>query len=181
MFDSEGNFIAVKVNEGAEFEGLEIGHEVILEGTRERYIKNDASTIAGQTCIVYAKILFNLYGNNQYSTAKFVTDKTAQDFSTLANTVDYSTTVFVLDLTATLIDRGYFTQLEVKDANGTQIKLYMSGAGQYAFLEPYFGKQVKMEVAACNWNDKDYWAGCVIAVILEDGTKVYNTYNFDNN
>ena len=181
LFDSEGNFIAVKVNSAEEFEGLEIGHEVVLEGTRERYIKNDASTITGQTCIVNATIVLNLYGNNQYSTAKFVTDKTAQDFSTLANTVDYSTTVFVLDLTATLIDRGYFTQLEVKDANGTQIKLYMSGAGQYAFLKPYFGKQVKMEVAACNWNDKNYWAGCVIAVILEDGTKVYNTYNFDNN
>lgn len=36
-----------------------------------------------------------------------------------------------------------------------------------------------MEIAACNWNSKDYYTGCVLSVIDWDGTKVYNTLYFD--
>ena len=39
-----------------------------------------------------------------------------------------------------------------------------------------------MEIAPCNWNDKkDNYRGCVLAIVLEDGSKIYNTLNFDSN
>ena len=41
-------------------------------------------------------------------------------------------------------------------------------------------KEITIEFAACNWNNKTYWAGCVLAVRLADGTKVVNTLNFNN-
>ena len=49
----------------------------------------------------------------------------------------------------------------------------MSGAGQYSWLKAFTGQEVTMEVAPCNWNSKNYYAGCVLAVVLEDGTKMY--------
>ena len=36
-----------------------------------------------------------------------------------------------------------------------------------------------VEVAACNWNSKDYYTGCALAVRNADGTKILNTLNFD--
>ena len=38
---------------------------------------------------------------------------------------------------------------------------------------------ITIEVAACNWNDKNYYTGCVLAVITEDG-KILNELNFSN-
>ena len=35
-----------------------------------------------------------------------------------------------------------------------------------------------LEIALCNWNNKTYYTGCVLAVINEDGTKTVNTLNF---
>ena len=40
------------------------------------------------------------------------------------------------------------------------------------------GKEVTLELALCNWNGKDYYAGCVISVTY-DGMKTVNTLNFD--
>ena len=102
LFGEDGSMIAVLVNSVEEFVGLEIGHEIILKGMRERYVDDDSATWAGQTCIVNAEILVNNYGNTAYSTAKFVTDKTLADFYALDGTVDYSTTVFVLKATVSV-------------------------------------------------------------------------------
>ncbi|MBQ8319968.1 MAG: hypothetical protein IJX81_03715 [Clostridia bacterium] len=180
LFGDDGSMIAVKVGNVSELAGVEIGHTVVLKGRRERYVKEDTSTNAGQTCIVDADILFNLYGNTAYSDAKFVTDKTVADFYALDSTVDYSTTVFVLKATVTVTGGGYSTGI-VLTSGSDSISLYCSGAGQYEWLQAYAGQEVTLEVAACNWNDKSYWRGCVLAVRLSDGTKVYNTLNFDNN
>ena len=35
-----------------------------------------------------------------------------------------------------------------------------------------------MEIALCNWNKKDPYKAYVLAVYLEDGTKVVNPTNF---
>ncbi len=102
LFGEDGSMIAVLVNSVEEFVGLEIGHEIILKGMRERYVDDDSATWAGQTCIVNAEILVNNYGNTAYSTAKFVTDKTLADFYALDGAVDYSTTVFVLKATVSV-------------------------------------------------------------------------------
>jgi hypothetical protein len=179
LFGEDGSMIAVLVNDTKEFAGLEIGHEVILTGVRERYIKDDNNTVAGQTCIVDAVIDVNLYGKHEYSTAKFITDKTVADFSALDITKDYSTTVFVLTLTVEVIETPYFTKLNLVSGD-KEITLYCSGAAQYSWLTQFAGQEVMVEIAACNWNDKnDNWRGCALAVYTEDG-KILNTLNFDS-
>lgn len=60
----------------------------------------------------------------------------------------------------------------------TSLSLYCSGGAQYSWLQQFAGQEITLEIAACNWNDKKYWRGCVIAVHTEDG-KVLNTLNFD--
>ena len=178
LFGEDGSMIAVLVNSVEEFVGLEIGHEIILKGMRERYVDDDSATWAGQTCIVNAEILVNNYGNTAYSTAKFVTDKTLADFYALDGAVDYSTTVFVLKATVSVEKTNYYTNLNLTSGT-TKVSLYCSGAGQYEWLQAFAGQEVTIEITACNWNNKKYWRGCVLAVRTEDG-KVLNTLNFDN-
>ena len=62
--------------------------------------------------------------------------------------------------------------------NGTTISVYCASAGQYQWLQAFAGQTVTIEIAACNWNDKSFWAGCVLSVITDDG-KVINTLNFN--
>lgn len=179
LFGEDGSMIAVLVANTTDLVGLEIGHEVIIQGMRERFIKSDASTTAGQTCIVQAVLLVNNYGNHEYSTKKFV-DFSAEEFYALDSTVDYSTTVYVLTAKINYVDKGFYTTINLT-AGSTTISLYMSGAGQYSWMEDYYGQEVTLEIAPCNWNDKTYWAGCVLAIRNEDGSKVMNTWVFDNN
>ncbi len=179
LFGEDGSVITVLVNDTAQFEGLEIGHMVILSGERERYVKNDSSSFTGQTCIVNAVIELNLYGNHEYSTAKFVTGKTGAEIYALDPNVDYSTTVFVLKVTIKVIENDYYTSMTIVAEDGTTINLYNGSAAQYSFLFPFAGEEITVEMAACNWNDKNYWRGCVLAVVHSDGSKTYNTLNFD--
>ena len=177
LFGEDGSMIAVLVNDTAEFVGLEIGHEIVLKGMRERYVKaENEATRFGQTSIVDAEILVNYYGNHEYSTAKFV-QATGQDFRALDVTVDYSTTVFVLTGKVEVTETAYYTSISFT-SDGQKITLYCSSANQYAFLKQFSGKEITLEVAACNWNDKTFWAGCALAVYTEDG-KILNTLNFD--
>ena len=84
-----------------------------------------------------------------------------------------------MDIVATFYDAGYYTSLTVEDTNGTALKLYMSGAGQYNWMSDYYGQTITVELAPCNWNDKkDQYRVCILAIILEDGTKIYNTSNW---
>ena len=180
LFGEDGSVIAVLVKDVSQFVGLEIGHEVILKGMRERYVKaENEATRHGQTCIVQAEILVNNFGNHEYSTEKFVTGTTGEEYRALDVMVDYSTTVFVLTGTVQITETAYYTSLNFT-VDGQKITLYCSGAGQYAFLKQFNGQEVTLEVAACNWNDKTFWAGCALAVRTADG-KILNTLNFDLN
>ena len=176
LFGEDGSLIAVKVlNKDEAFANLAIGNEVILKGMRERYIKDDSYEQVGQTCIVDAEILQNNFGSHEYSTAKFVTDKTVADLYALDAKVDYSTTVFVVKGVITMPTGNGQPAVE---AGGAKFSFYCSGSGQYSFLNAYVGQEVTIEVAACNWNAKTYWRGCVLAVRTADG-KVLNMLNFN--
>ena len=180
LFGEDGSVISVLLKNADDFSKIEIGNEIIITGTRERYVNNPEATWAGQTCIVDAEIVANYYGSHNYSTEKFVTDKTVVDLRNLDVTVDYSTTVFVTQAKVVFVESGYYTKLEVQAIDGsTTITLYCSGAGQYSFLKPYSGQVVTLELAACNWNNKSFWAFCALAVVNEDGSKVLNTLNFN--
>ena len=160
------------------FEGLSIGNEVILTGTRKVNVKDTTTDAIGQTYIADVKILANDYGTHDYSTATFVTGKTIIDIGSLDPLVDYSTTVFITTATVTVEESTYYTNIHLA-LNGTKLRLYCSSASQYNWLKAFAGQEVTVEVAACNWNDKNYYTGCVLSVVNADGTKVYNTLNFN--
>lgn len=177
LFGEDGSMIAVLVAKDA-FAGIEIGHEVVIKGVRERYIKDDSYTTYGQDAIVNGQIIANYYGNHEYSTEKFITGKTLADIKALAITESHSTEVYVVKAVVEVVETAHYTNLKITH-NGVELQLYCSGAAQYSWLKAYAGQEITIEVAPCNWNDKkDNYRGCVLAVVLEDGTKVLNTLNF---
>ena len=172
--------IAVRLINKELFSSISIGNEVIIQGTRERKVDDDKrDSRYGQTCIMDAEIVLNNKGNHKYSDAKFVTGKTVKDFYDLDAKVDYSTTVFIL--TGTIKFPSGNGQVSINDANGNSVGFYSSGSNQYSFLKQFEGQEVTVEVAACNWNNKTYWRGCVLAVRLADGSKILNELNFTTN
>lgn len=170
--------IAVVVGDAAVLNELEIGHEVVLEAKRDLF-HDGVNAHAGQIALTGAKLVTNFYGNHAYSTDFFITDKTLADVVALDVKEHHSTEVYVVKATVEFVDAGYYTTLNISD-NGTTLKLYMSGAGQYSWLKEFTGQEVTMEIAPCNWNNKkDEYRGCVLAVINADGTKTINTLNFN--
>ena len=176
LFGEDGSMIAVLISKDA-FEGLAIGHEIVVSGMRERFIKDDTYTTYGQDAIVNGEIIANYYGNHEYSTAKFITDKTLADIKALDVTESHSTEVYVVKATVEVVETPYYTNLKITH-NGVELNLYCSGAAQYNWLKQFAGQEITVEIAPCNWNDKTFYAGCVLSVILEDGSKIYNELNF---
>ncbi len=175
----ESGMIAVVVDDVAIFADIEIGQEIIIKGKRDKFHNNQGGTHAGQTAITGATVVANYYGQHDYDTSHFVTDKTLADFYGLDVTVDYSTTVFVVKAIVNFEETAYYTKCNLTDGTNT-VTLYCSSAKQYGFLKQFAGQEVTIELAACNWNNKTFWAGCVLSVITEDG-KIMNSLNFDNN
>ncbi len=175
LFSEDGDVISVLLATSDDFASISIGNEIIITGMRERYVRDDSAAYAGQTCIVDATILVNNQGNYAYNDAKFV-ELTTAEFYALDAAVDYSTTVFVVEGEISFPSGN--GAISIKGADGSSISLYHNGVGQYSWLSEYTGT-VTLEIAACNWNNKTYWRGCVIAVRLADGSKVINTLNFN--
>ena len=177
LFGEDGSMIAVLISKDA-FAGIAIGHEIVVSGMRERFIKDDTYTTYGQDAIVNGEIIANYYGNHEYSTAKFITDKTLADIKALSVEESHSTEVYVVKAVVEFFETDYYTSLKIT-YNGVELPLYCSGAGQYSWLKQFSGQEITIEIAPCNWNDKkDNYRGCILAVVLEDGSKIYNTLNF---
>ncbi len=176
LFDGTG-MIAVKVNDASIFDSIEIGHEIVIRGMRECY-KDDDKTHAGQTCIVDAEVLANYYGAHDYPTDGFITDKTLADIYALNNNEDHTTEVYVVKATVNVVETAYYTTISLIDGD-TKLSLYCSSAGQYGFLKAFANQEVTLEIAPCNWNNKNYYVGCVLAVYTEDG-KILNELNFNS-
>lgn len=154
---------------------LQIGYEVAIKGVRALNTKSGGNI--GQTCIKEAKVVGNAYGNHEYCTDFFVTDKTLADFYALNVNTDYTTTVFVLKAKVVLNETPFYTNMYLTDGN-VEVNLYCSSANQYSWLKDFAGQEITVEMAACNWNSKDHYTGCVLAVRNTDGTKTLNTLNF---
>ena len=155
---------------------LQPGHEVVLEGLRHNNTKG-GTNYYGQTCLIDAKLVANRYGSHDYADDFFVTGKTLEDFYNLDVMTDYTTTVFVVKATVTVEETQFYTNIYLTDGS-TKVRLYCSNAGQYSWLKAYAGQEVTLELAACNWNDKNYYTGCVLAVVNADGSKEINRLNF---
>ena len=155
---------------------LEIGQEVILKGNRDLFHDSSKTESHGQTCITNCEVVVNNYGKHEYSTATFVNNFTLAEFYNLDPKQDYSTKVYVLKATVNVVETAYYTRIELTSGS-TTVTLYSSSANQYSWLKPYAGQELTMEVAPCNWNNKNYYVGCVLAVYTDNG-KVLNTSNF---
>ena len=172
----ETGMIAIIVNSTDIFQTIEIGHEVVITGKRDLF-HNGTGTHAGQIAITQAVVEANLYGSHEYNTSFFITDKTLADFYALDANEQHCNEVYVLEATVEISGNSYYTNIKLTNGS-TSVSLYCSGANQYAFLAAFAGQTVTVEIAPCNWNNKTYWVGCVLAVYTEDG-KIVNPYNFD--
>lgn len=170
----ETGVIAITMD-AAVLEGLEIGHEVVLQGNRDLFT-NGKEDHHGQTCITNCKVVANYYGTNEYSVATFDNSITLADFYNLDAKVDYTTTVYVLKATVNVVETNFYTNIELTEGD-TKVSLYCSSANQYNWLKDFAGTEVTLEIAPCNWNDKKYYRGCVLAVYTDNG-KVVNNLNF---
>lgn len=177
----ETGVVAVIVNSTSEFADLAIGNEIVLTGKRDQYnsTASKGSTAYGVTCITGAEILANYYGEHEYSTNTFITDKTLADFYALNATENHSTTPYVLKATVKLTESTYYSTISLTDGT-VNVTLYSSSANQYNWLKEYADTEITVEIIPCNWNGKNYYAGCVLSVITDEG-KVFNTLNFDAN
>lgn len=157
---------------------LSSGDEVIIKGTKSHKIK-DGYKGAGQINIYNSTVLVNYYGNNEYSTKTFDDTKTLADLYNLSHLEDHSTDVYVVKAIIRVVETNYYTNIKIESVDGnTTLTLYCSSANQYSFLKEFDDKEVTLELAMCNWNAKDYYAGCVISVTYQ-GKKIVNTLNFN--
>ena len=173
LIDKTG-VIAVETT-SAVMETIEIGHEVVLEAKRGINTKDKDY---GQTCLKEATVKTNYFGKHEYPTDAFKGEMNLKEFYALPVTTDYTTHVYTITATVEVGGTAYYTNIKLVD-DDTSVNLYCSSAAQYQWLQAYAGQEVTMEIAPCNWNSKNYYTGCVLAVVNEDGTKVYNTLNFD--
>lgn len=171
----EAGVIAVCMSE-EEIAKVALGNEIILSGTRAVRTKG-GTTYFGQTNLDACTILVNNYGSHEYSTASFITDKDLAYVYGLDPKEDHGTDVFVLTASVKVVETTYYTNIYITSGS-TELQLYCSSASQYNWLKEFAGQEVTIEVAACNWNDKTYYRGCVLAVRTADG-KVCNTLNFN--
>lgn len=155
---------------------LTLGDEVVLEGLRTVTTKG-GTEYYGQTGITDARVVMNNYGKHDYSTKTFIEGKTLADLAALNVKEDHTTEVYVVKATVNVIETAYYTTINLS-YNGTEFELYMSSASQYNFLKEYNGQEVTLEIAPCNWNSKNFYKGCVLAVVHEDGSKTVNELNF---
>lgn len=156
-------------------EGLKMGDEVVISGRREQWSKCNVSV--GQSVVADAQVVTNLHGGHAYSKASFVTDKTLAELADLPVTEDHTTTVYRLKATVQKSESKFATTYSLVSGDKS-IQLYSGSGGQYAFLEAMDGKEVTVEMALCNWNDKSSYKACVLSA-EDGGTVVYNQNNFN--
>lgn len=161
---------------------LKPGDEIVVKGVKTHVKKEpDATSYVGQIVIDNAVVLANYYGNHDYATDYFITDKTIKDIAELPATEDHTTSVYVLEAKIIYIVEQYYTQLKLEGSDGTQLNLYCANAkSQYSWLTEYANQTITLEIAVCNWNGKTYYVGCVISATI-DGEKIINSLNFDIN
>ena len=171
----ETGLIAVTMTE-TELANFEMGQLVIIQGLRDVKTK-DGYEGHGQTQLKDCTLLLNLYGTHDYSVDHLATDLTFDEFYAFDKADDHTTEVYKIEAYI------YVTSNSIKFGNedgSKQSNLYSSGPAQYYWLKDYAGQKVTLYIVPCNWNSKNYYAGCAVAAVLADGTVIYNTLNFND-
>lgn len=158
--------------DAAQLATIALGQEIIVKG---KFVNNSGEKL-GQLHLEDAEILTVLGGNNTYSNKSF-------EESTLKNIIDLCTAkseaatgkVYIVEASVEEIVYPKYSNIVLKDAEGNSLQLYTASSKQYEWLLNYKGT-LKFEITVNAWNAK--FKGAVVAVILEDGTRVCNPYNF---
>ena len=167
----ETGMVVCRTND-AQLATIALGQEIIVKG---KFVNNSGEKV-GQLHLEDAEILTVLGGNNTYSNKSF-------EESTLKNIIDLCTAkseeatgkVYIVEASVEEIVSPKYSNIVLKDADGNNLQLYTSSSKQYEWLLKYQGT-LKFELTVNAWNSK--FKGAVVAVILEDGTRVCNDYNF---
>lgn len=163
-------------------EQISLGNEVVFKGTRTRgYGLKDGSTYAGQSCLTDSTLVSNLYGKHEYSRDTFITGKTLSDLYSLDVAVDYSTSVYTVKAKVKKNDSGYYTSICLYTDDVEKYTIYCSSGNQYNWLSNAFeeGTELTLDIAPVNWNNKKFWAGCVLSA-TDGTTRVDGTLNYKN-
>lgn len=176
LIDDTG-VIAIRMKNKDDMKKFSVGNEIVVKGTRAQFKSTD--TLPGQTCLLDSELVANNFGSHEYSTATFIEGKTIKDLYELDATENHTTDVYVVEAKIILTNNERTVKAQGED--GTELTLYCSGKGQYAWiLDEYAGQTLTMEIATVNWNNKSWYAGCVLAIYLPDGTKIVNELNFNS-
>lgn len=170
LVDETGMIVCL--TDDAQLATIALGQEIIVKG---KFVNNRGENL-GQLHLEDAEILTVLGGNNTYSNKSF-------EESTLKNIIDLCTAkseaatgkVYIVEASVEEIVYPMYSNIVLKDAEGNSLQLYTASSKQYEWLLNYKGT-LKFEITVNAWNAK--FKGAVVAVILEDGTRVCNPYNF---
>lgn len=183
LIDETGS-LAVVMNSTDEFNGLQIGQTVYIKGKRDLFASARNGTPSYfESCMTGCQIVKNEFGNVDYSTASFIKGKTLADLIALP-VADNSHTAEVYVITAGLkfVSTKNYSNAYLKDGD-SEMRLYCTNAaGQYQWIKSYVDdtKTYTMEVAVCNWNNKNYYTACLLSITDSNGNKVMNTLNFNS-
>ena len=183
LIDETGS-LAVVMNSRDELNGLQIGQTVYIKGKRDLFASARSGTPSYfESCMTGCQIVKNEFGNVDYSTASFIKGKTLADLIALPVTDNYHTAeVYVITAGLKLVANKNFSNAYLK-VGDSEMRLYCTNASsQYQWINPYVDdtKTYTMEVAVCNWNNKDYYTACLLSITDSNGNKVMNTLNFNS-
>lgn len=183
LIDETGS-LAVVMNSTDELKGLQIGQTVYIKGKRDLFASSRKGTPSYfESCMTGCQIVKNEFGNVDYSTASFIKGKTLADLIALPVTDNYHTAeVYVITAGLKFVSTKNYSNAYLKDGD-SEMRLYCTNAaGQYQWIKSYVDdtKTYTMEVAVCNWNNKNYYTACLLSITDSDGNKVMNTLNFNS-
>ena len=184
LIDETGS-LAVVMNSTDEFNGLQIGQTVYIKGKRDLFasVRNGGTPSYFESCMTGCQIVKNEFGNVDYSTASFIKGKTLADLIALPVTDNYHTAeVYVITAGLKFVSTKDYSNAYLKDGD-SEMRLYCTNASsQYQWINPYVDdtKTYTMEVAVCNWNNKNYYTACLLSITDSNGNKVMNTLNFNS-
>lgn len=183
LIDETGS-LAVVMNSTDEFNGLQIGQTVYIKGKRDLFASARKGTPSYfESCMTGCQIVKNEFGNVDYSTASFIKGKTLADLIALPVTDNYHTAeVYVITAGLKFVSTKNYSNAYLKDGD-SEMRLYCTNAaGQYQWIKSYVDdtKTYTMEVAVCNWNNKNYYTACLLSITDSNGNKVMNTLNFNS-
>lgn len=183
LIDETGS-LAVVMKSTDEFKGLQIGQTVYIKGKRDLFASARNGTPSYfESCMTGCQIVKNEFGNVDYSTASFIKGKTLADLIALPVADNYHTAeVYVITAGLKFVSTKNYSNAYLKDGD-SEMRLYCTNAaGQYQWIKSYVDdtKTYTMEVAVCNWNNKNYYTACLLSITDSNGNKVMNTLNFNS-